>query len=497
MSDDLGEISARRSLARLPLYPVLFAVWPPLALYAENVERIPFSVVTVPLLCFAAVGLVLPILIRPFVGTWSKAGVMAAVVVVAFCVVWKPVGQDWLLFVSALEPWLFNGFYTFFVFLALAILHQLRADFGHLTVAFNTVAVVLLAWPLFQIAGEIAKANLSTALIEPISLPANMANADAKPDVVLLILDEYSRADFLKEHLNFDNGVFVKALEARGFIVALDSRSNYKFTRQSIPSTLNMDYLSSITTERGTEFDPAALIEDNRVLRLFDAMDYETYAFTTGYAITEPGPLVDHIMTDGALVSMNEYAGMLLSFTPVGEVAGLLDITSPRDLWRDGILHTLRNLHVPIAGAGDRPVYVRAHVLSPHAPYVFSDDGGQRLSTGAVSLDEYDEGWQTPMIDQIRGINHHVLEAVDSVLAASAEPPIIIITSDHATLGKPPHGRGVDILLALYLPGKGEHVPRENIDSIHLVNLFRFIFNTYYDAGFEILDYQKFEGDED
>lgn len=107
-----------------PIHPIGFALWPPLALYGQNVETIPFSVVAVPILWFAAIG-----------------------------------------------------------------------------------ALVMIAWPAFQISKEMTNRPPAPnrEITNPHDLPGNMANATHKPNVVLLVLDEYSRADILEEYFRFGN----------------------------------------------------------------------------------------------------------------------------------------------------------------------------------------------------------------------------------------------------------------------------------------------------
>jgi len=477
----------------LPLHPIGFALWPPLALYGQNVDKLPWSLVVIPVLAFATIGAALPVLFRMVSTNWAKASTMATVTIIALCDIWKPITKDYLLFYSALEPWIFYSLYCLILLIALAFIQQMKADFRRSAMILNVVALVMLAWPTIQIAQSTLRRPLHVNAHEPVDLrtqPGNMAEAVVKPNVVLLILDEYSRADFLKENLGFDNKDFLDALKQRGFMVASNSMSNYIDTTYSVPSMLNMDYLSP---GKGGAFHAGhirGLVENNLTLEVFDAMGYETYAFTTGFWMTEPGPQVDHILPEGiTLITMIEFTGAILEFTPANEIAEALGFSYTHDSWRNNILNTLHELHRPIAEAGDRPVYVRAHVVAPHPPFIFDADGGAREPGEAFSLHQGENDTNySPMIEQTMGLNKHVLRAVDSVIAANDDPPIIIITSDHSTIGAGSSDRGFDILLAVYFPGIGENVPSESIDSLHLVNLFRLVFNTYFGAEYQLLE---------
>ena len=96
-------------------------------------------------------------------------------------------------------------------------------------------------------------------------------------------------------------------------------------------------------------------------------------------------------------------------------------------------------------------------------------------------------------------VNQKVEVMVDEILAQSKEPPIIIFQADHgpASTFEEPDGGGwespttemlrerMQILNAYYLPSGGD---RLLYDSITPVNTFRVIFNSYFNATFELVD---------
>ena len=51
------------------------------------------------------------------------------------------------------------------------------------------------------------------------------------PNIYILLLDGYPRADTLAERYDFDNRPFLEELRDRGFDVAERSRTNYMFTQ--------------------------------------------------------------------------------------------------------------------------------------------------------------------------------------------------------------------------------------------------------------------------
>ena len=83
------------------------------------------------------------------------------------------------------------------------------------------------------------------------------------------------------------------------------------------------------------------------------------------------------------------------------------------------------------------PKLVFAHIVSPHPPFVF-DENGQALEPSSPysmndgddykgTLEEYRAGYP----GQVRFVNRQLQQVVDALLAQSEAPPLIIIQGDH------------------------------------------------------------------
>ena len=155
-----------------------------------------------------------------------------------------------------------------------------------------------------------------------------------------------------------------------------------------------------------------------------------------------------------------------------------------------------------IASSGE-PTFTFAHILSPHPPFVFGENGedvgahdkqyyltdGEFFRTWYGDRNVYVDGYRK----QAAYLTAQVERMIDRLLAISSEPPVIILQSDHGSgLGLSTesadetdmHER-MSILNAYYLPdGKGD-LPL--YQSISPVNSFRVVLNTYFDAGLELL----------
>jgi hypothetical protein len=132
-----------------------------------------------------------------------------------------------------------------------------------------------------------------------------------------------------------------------------------------------------------------------------------------------------------------------------------------------------------------QPTFAYLHLISPHPPFVFDPNGNptdpadfwndQRLYPGNL----YKKGY----VNQTQFLNKKMLQAVDTILAESDAPPIIIIQGDHGPWLQPKDKR-MWILAALYLPGHNDKLYL----TITPINFFRLVFNSYFGGKYEVLE---------
>jgi hypothetical protein len=127
------------------------------------------------------------------------------------------------------------------------------------TPVLNLLSIFLLIYPSFQTISysiqreKTEKAALAAAQAKGTTLPLGYA-----PDIYYIILDAYGRADVLQEMFGYDNVPFLQSLESRGFYVAECSQSNYGQTMLSLTSSLNFNYLDSLTSSLTPDEDTRA-----------------------------------------------------------------------------------------------------------------------------------------------------------------------------------------------------------------------------------------------
>ena len=79
-----------------------------------------------------------------------------------------------------------------------------------------------------------------------VNAPAYRVEGTGGPNVYLIMLDGYPRADTLRNEFGYDNSAFLGGLADRGFDVSTDSRSNYNKTWLTYASMLNGAYISDL-----------------------------------------------------------------------------------------------------------------------------------------------------------------------------------------------------------------------------------------------------------
>ncbi len=340
----------------------------------------------------------------------------------------------------------------------------------------------------------------------PLPLEAELIGGRAssdRPDIYYIILDGYARDDVLRDSFGYDNSGFLEGLRARGFYVADESRSNYPQTMTSLASSLNLVYLTPLQESLGrSSRDYRALyplMVHSRLREYLESAGYETYAFETAVRFTSFTDAA-HYSSPRAL-AMSQLEAELLGRTALGDLINVGAISAPRlvRLSHQRHIDCIENALTGLAelAAEPGPKFVFAHVMAPHPPFVYAEDGANvyppRLyedSDGppyAQSVQSYVSGY----VDQANYINRRMIGVLDSILAASLRPPVIIVQADHgprlslipANTAAVDVDESVSILNAYYLPDGYDALYR----SISPVNTFRIVLNAYLGATLELL----------
>ena len=141
----------------------------------------------------------------------------------------------------------------------------------------------------------------------------------------------------------------------------------------------------------------------------------------------------------------------------------------------------------------DKPIFVFAHIMMPHSPYLFKENG-EPQNPQKVFLDLDPVFNKLPYLEQLQFANKKTRGVIDKLLSESDVQPIIIIQSDHgAPMGVDDwNTAGSDEELvkrifnnfdAYYLPGEKKNILAEPRTP---VNTFRIIFNSYFNGEYDL-----------
>jgi len=493
------------------IHPLLFAVFFVLAFYSANITEASFSEIWMPL--FAALGFTLLLLVIAFLliglilklqtppessqpyRIWDlkKAAVVASIIIVlnfTYGHILMALGGEVSVF-SALLPliWL-----ILFIVSGYFIV-KTRRDLHKPTVVLNIIAVSLVIIPIVSIITSqiTSSAEYSNAAGKTETPVVALVEPDTSPDIYYIIMDRYASASTLREVYGYDNSEFIDYLSNKGFYVANESQANYTTTYDSLPSSLNLDFLHEAVGEELIRVRPwRPMLQDYTVWRSLKSVGYEFVHFGSWYQATRENAYAD--------INYNSY--WLPEFTmrffqttlPYFIAVALNIIDDEHEMVYESILYTFDNLaEIPDI---KEPTYTFAHILIPHHPYVFDREGNYQTLIEAEEKSETDN-----YIDQLIAANNMLMELIDELLATSEVPPIIILQADE---GPFPGGQEMweathygweeatttelrqkmGILNAYYLPNVDEGVLYQSITP---VNSFRLIFNLYFDTDLELL----------
>ena len=473
----------------VPWYPFAISAYPVLKLLAANVGEVGLDAGVRPLLLSVLFGGVLFLLLWLFLRQVHKAAFLAAL--------WLALFFSYGHFYIYLDEKYPDANYTTWLAVSWIVLFLLamlwavlpRLTFFSATPTLNTVALALLVMVGWQLLSQVQPRSAHALALTSAPVQSDLVRPQNAPDVYFFLLDSYGRADLLEQAYGFDNSEFLNKLKERGFFVAECSQSNYVRTEISLASSLNMQYLQELSDKFSPDTTKRALLWDslkhNAVRYNFESMGYETITAETGFEWLNIEDSHRFMSPPPISSGMTEFEGLFLR-TTLARYAQEWGWVDPDYLLGVSFRDRFNNVFNSIDDIAriSEPTFSYLHLISPHPPFVFDPNGNptyppdfwndQRM----YPADLYKKGY----LNQVQFLNQKLLQAVDTILAESDVPPIIIIQGDHGPWLQPRNKR-MWILAAMYMPGHEEQL----YPTITPVNIFRLVFNSYFGGNYEIL----------
>jgi hypothetical protein len=352
------------------------------------------------------------------------------------------------------------------------------------------------------------------AVTRSASQPAGPAGpaGEVLPDIVVLMPEDYPRADTLARLWGYDNGPFLGALEDRGFVVSDRSRANYSNSLLTLLTMFQARHIEAIpaldAVRRGT-LDPHLALRDalnsGITLDVLRRYGYELVAASSGYEQSTVRN-ADRFVDTGQL---NDFELTLLDQSAIGR----LDRRWFLDLFGDQLrarVHAEFDFVARLATErSSRPRFVLVHIPSPHAPILFGANGEpvevpeKRYANDLGDRERFIRLYSA----QLGYVNRLILDAVDALDAAAARPMVVIVMSDeglgwyNAGFDPDPETRPLLLLTNLFAARAPE---RDDLfgPSITPVNVLPILFERYLgetlprqsDRGFLSSDAAPFDG---
>ena len=489
--------------------PFLLSIQPVLNLFSINVAELNFSEVLRSLLVSFLLGAAILGIAYLLLRDWRRASLVASLFLFLFFLFGD--AAVWISESLGLGPARANLLMLVLVTVIMLVwswLVQKRIkDVPSVNLYFNVLAVLLFLNAGVRLGGYLLENGRSLLPGQPLQA-AVVESVEPRPDIYYIILDGYGRQDILQALYEFDNSSFLNELSSRGFYVAEESSSNYIQTMLSLSSSLNMDYLQTLNADGRVSLenrgDLIVLVENNRVRNLLAQRGYQLVSFHNEYKATIPGADIYYEDSQNGIaypltafesIVIDHSMARVLSHVPA---LNKILIEMPYDTHRRHILFTFDKLQDVPALEGDYVVY--AHIIAPHPPFVFNEEGGVIPHDTPFTLNDanyymrehsqknYIAGYRR----QIQYVNRLVLETVDAILQRSTTPPIIILQGDHGpgaylhwgSLENTLPAERFGILNAYYFPD-GDY--SQLYPSISPVNSFRVLFNQFFGADYESL----------
>ena len=388
-------------------------------------------------------------------------------------------------------------------------LRGFKIRLAQLFVVLNAIAISLIALALYLNIRSFAQVPWMSYLSavnqvrkDPVRIPSVPST---RPDIYYIVLDGYLRSDLLEELYGYDNTESTSYLQDQGFIVPANIHSNYAKTAVSVSTTLNMEYVNHLAP--GLENSHfwwlmSPFIDHSRVRATLESQGYTTVSISTGWSLTD-NPTTD-IYLHPFPVMLTDYERYFIGDTALGVIQPLIKDVAyipTFDTHRRVIRYSFESLmNIPdIAG----PKFVFAHLTSPHPPFVFDKDGNPINPPGKFNTNDADDFYgsdsvyQEGYVGQVQFVNAQMRQVVDAILEKSETPPIILIQADHGSGLLTDFSSAENTCIperfspfaAYYLPG----VDQDDVPpDLTTVNLFRFLFNEYFEADLPLLENEQY-----
>lgn len=316
-----------------------------------------------------------------------------------------------------------------------------------------------------------------------------------KPDIYLLLLDEYAGYSQLKKHFTYDNTPFLQQLEQSGFTVLHQSASNYSSTPFSISSLLNMEYLTLNDysyTDKNLNYCYKK-IATSKVVKVFQSLGYD-FVNLSLFDIAGHASIINKtFLKSGIDLISSQTLGQRLKRDVYYNV--LMNHFQNTNLYKQFIFNDLENNRlvynktiIAAKAIAAKPRFIYTHLIMPHFPYYYNEQGKLNPINQLAAKHMTDKSLY---LSYLKYTNSRVLQLVDSIKLNASKPPVILLFGDHGFRYIGEKDSSVfSTLTAISLPRKND---QQYYSTISHVNQFPVLFNTLFKQQMPLLKDQSGE----
>jgi hypothetical protein len=486
------------------LLPILFAIIPTLYHYANNVQKLTL----ISLYRMLAINIVLAIFVYLvcLVFTHFRA-IQAANAAFIFFIFFNVYGllYKYLLNLDVIRIKHYTLLPLVFALAIYTIRFMLYLNHSNLMSFWKNLLVVVSLLAVFNLIRigpvELKRWNDDGTALPPLQIVKENSINEKSPDIYYILMDEFEGFQGMREYWHYQ-GVdqFVNYLKKQGFFVAEASHGSSTDTLHQMASRLNYKEYPFDEQDLLIYFDEIA---DNEVMRFLKSRGYTTIVYDetnlgypsaksiqADYLYQYSSSSIPEGTTETYQLYLDEFGQLVMDNT-------MLYVVMER--YKSNFLNPVVNRHsnmisFTIKNIANReirsPKFVYVHLLLPHPPFIFNQDGS------ITDLDKF-TNWNYYINNYIFSMK--VVQAmVDQILleSDSENQPVIILQSDHgarnqlindpksATLQNYPEDLKTLIMFALYLPGFDySRLPQD----INPTNTFPIVFNDLFQTNIPLV----------
>jgi hypothetical protein len=485
-------------LNNLIFHPILFGIFPVLSLFESNMSFTPIGEVILPIIIIILIIIPIWIFLKILIKDNKKAAFVISLSLILFFIYGpiffamddvtingEDIGRHRYLMIPFVGIWI----------VGITFLIKTKKEMISTTTISNVISLIIVGVMLFSITTYNLESSYSVE-IEEFKIKEVEKEIKTFPDIYYIILDGYPGKTSLKNIIGYDNQEFIDNLDKEGFFIQEKSYVNYQHTFLSIPSILNMKYLNDIAGDLNATNNQALPYEmgsNNQVMNFIKSQGYTTVSFDSGWGFTRDMKSVDLKLCGDNKIFNSEFMITLVKNSMLNPIYVKIFETNKAE----AILCIFDELP-KIKERTDQPVFVFAHIFSPHPPHIFGANGEIRnLKNLDPHLETMDNLDKEAFTNQLIFINKKITAVVNQLLD-SENQPVIIIQSDHGTAFLF-EGNGnnwinptdemikerTDSINFIFLPKNTTNIFSESITP---VNTFPILFNHYFGTDFKILE---------